>query len=74
MKGKPVSLKFYLDENYTTEVDLEKTQLNGIIYQGDNMVKTVTVYWKWDYDGIDDNDYQDKTMSFNINVIGSQVI
>ncbi len=74
MKGKPVSLKFYLDENYTTEVDLEKTQLNGIIYQGDNMVKTVTVYWKWDYNGIDDNDYQDKTMSFNINVIGSQVI
>ena len=38
------------------------------------MVKTVTVYWKWDYNGIDDNDYQDKTMSFNINVIGSQVI
>ena len=73
MKGKPISLKFYLDENYTTEINLEETKIDGVIHQGDNMIKIVTIYWKWDYNE-NDNDYQSETMSFNINVIGSQVI
>lgn len=74
MKGKPTGLRFYLDENYTSEINLDETQISGIIYQGNNMVKTVTIYWKWNYNSVDDNDFQSETMSFNINIVGSQVI
>lgn len=73
LKGKPANLNFYLDENYVTEIDLVNTHIDGVIKYGEKMLKTVTVYWKWNYDG-DDNIAQGSVMSFNINVVGSQVI
>lgn len=73
LKGKPANLNFYLDKNYVTEIDLVSTQIDGVIKYNDKMIKTVTVYWKWDYNG-DDNFDQGSVMSFNINVVGSQVI
>lgn len=72
--GKPTNMRFYSDPNYVTELDLENAKIDGVIKQSDNMVKTVTIYWKWTYEGAEDNLYQDKVLSFNINVVGSQVI
>lgn len=73
LKGKPANLNFYLDKNYVTEIDLVSTKIDGVIKYSDKMIKTVTVYWEWEYDG-DDNFDQGSVMSFNINVVGSQVI
>lgn len=73
MKGKPASLNFYLDDKYANPIDLVNTKIDGVIKQSDNMVKTVTVYWKWDYNG-NDNISQSSILSFSINVVGSQVI
>lgn len=73
LKGKPANLNFYLDEEYLNEIDLSDAQIDGVIKFGDNMIKVVTVYWKWDYNG-NDTSYQGTVMSFNINVVGSQVI
>lgn len=74
LKGKPNNLNFYLDENYTQKIELDKETIKGVIEFGDNMVKTVTIYWKWDYDGIgNDNISQGSMLSFDIVVVGSQI-
>ena len=74
MKGKPDNLNFYLDSAYTRKIELDKDTISDVIKFGDNMVKNVTIYWKWDYNGsADDNMYQNSILSFDIVVVGSQI-
>lgn len=72
IKGKPSKLNFYLDSSYTQLIELDKDTINDVIKFGDNMIKTVMIYWKWDYNG-NDNVVQDSILSFDIVVVGSQV-
>lgn len=74
LKGKPDNLNFYLDSAYTRKIELDKDTISDVIKFGDNMVKNVTIYWKWDYNGsADDNMYQNSILSFDIVVVGSQI-
>ena len=74
LKGKPDNLNFYLDSAYTRKIELDKDAISDVIKFGDNMVKNVTIYWKWDYNGsADDNMYQNSILSFDIVVVGSQI-
>lgn len=74
LKGKPNNLNFYLDSDYTQLIELDKETISDVIKVGDNMVKTVTIYWKWDYNGAgDDNISQGSILSFDIVVVGSQI-
>lgn len=83
----PANLKFYKDDAHTQEVsDLTTQGMTGTIDKDDaNKTKTVTLYWKWDYQtGTDDttkaaNDVQDTTdgqattsAQFDIIITGKQ--
>ena len=70
--GKPDNLNFYLDSDYTQKIELETDAIKDAIKFGKNMTKTITIYWKWDYEG-NDNAFQNSALSFDIVIVGSQI-
>lgn len=70
--GKPDNLNFYLDSDYTQKIELETDAIKDVIKFGKNMTKTITIYWKWDYEG-NDNAFQNSALSFDIVIVGSQI-
>lgn len=73
VKGKPNNMKFYLDKDYTTEINLDGGTIKDTIAFGEDMRKNVTIYWNWD-NTTKDNVYQGSTISFDIIIVGSQKI
>ena len=70
--GKPDNLNFYLDSDYAQKIELETDAIKDVIKFGKNMTKTITIYWKWDYEG-NDNAFQNSALSFDIVIVGSQI-
>ena len=70
--GKPDNLNFYLDSDYSQKIELETDAIKDVIKFGKNMTKTITIYWKWDYEG-NDNAFQNSALSFDIVIVGSQI-
>ncbi len=82
----PTNLKFYEDSAYTSEItNITSAGLTGSIGLSDTKTKTVTIYWKWDYEtganttAIAANDTADTTdgqaattISFDVIVTGTQ--
>ncbi len=72
----PQNLIFYTDDNYTTTVDLTNNySFEGTLAAGALLTKTW--YWDWPYGNSSsittDNASIDKTVSFNVTVVGTQV-
>ena len=70
--GKPDNLNFYLDSDYSQKIELETDAIKDVIKFGKNITKTITIYWKWDYEG-NDNAFQNSALSFDIVIVGSQI-
>ena len=86
----PQNLKFYSDDAYTNEItDITTVGLEGSMELGESGTiedtKTVTIYWKWDYqtgtdaNTIADNDEIDtaegeqaRSITFDVIVTGTQ--
>ena len=73
LKGKPKNLNFYLDNNYTNKINLNSDVIKGKILFGENMYKKITIYWKWDETGENENIVEGTILSFDIVIVGSQV-
>jgi hypothetical protein len=80
-KNCPDNMKFYSsssNKTYTSLQDLANAELSGTITTAENSKeKTITVYWEWPYDGIDDTkDYANgiaaNTYQFGIQIEGTQ--
>ena len=76
--NKPANLKFYSDSSFTTETDITASgyKITGNMNAGTTTSKTI--YWKWPYGTAasvtNDNAAADKTVSFNVNVVGTQKV
>lgn len=73
LKGKPNNLNFYLDNKYTSKIDLNSDILKGKIDHGENMNKKIIIYWKWDNSNENENIVQGSVISFDIIIVGSQI-
>ena len=77
VNNKPTNLKFYKDENYTTELDDDG--ITGNLNANQSTAQKATIYWKWDYetsngDTADTTDGEAaKTMTVSFDVSGVQV-
>ncbi len=90
MQNKPTNLHFYSDAACENKIDTtDGAKISGIIAQDDTGTKkTVTIYWKWDYEtgsdatNIAKNDEIDtvegkaatvKGVTFNLAITGTQI-
>lgn len=46
----PTNIKFYKDSSYTTELTPGTSTITGQLEAEDAVGKTVTIYWKWEYE------------------------
>ena len=66
-------MNFYLDNKYTSKIDLNSDILKGKIDHGENMNKKIIIYWKWDNSNENENIVQGSVISFDIIIVGSQI-
>ena len=66
-------MNFYLDNKYTSKIDLNSDSLKGKIDHGENMNKKIIIYWKWDNSNENENIVQGSVISFDIIIVGSQI-
>ncbi len=66
--SKPSSLKFYVDSNYTQELNILNEPIPAL--STEKIIKTI--YWKWNYTSEDESYWNGSNIKINFKVSGSQ--
>ena len=71
----PNNLKLYSDSNYTNQI----LSLNDSYTIGSSLIKTNTIYWKWDYltdsaSNENDNSFMNREISLPVTITLTQIV